>query len=84
MDTSRASKPPIVSAEPTTAGYATGVVTGVRLLASSADLKSDSIDTNREFGIDLSDPAAVMKAEAFFEEVWDESAAWKPERPQRP
>jgi len=39
---------------------------------SSADLKTDSLDQNREVGIYTTDPMIVKKARNFFERVWNE------------
>lgn len=41
-------------------------------LISSADLKTDSLDKNREIGVFTTDPRIVQRATTFFEKVWSE------------
>jgi len=41
-------------------------------MISSADLKTDSLDQNREAGVYTTDPTIVKRAKDFFEKVWNE------------
>lgn len=45
-------------------------------IISSADLKSDSVDTNFEAGIWTNNPIIVNGAIQFFDKIWEEARTW--------
>ena len=51
------------------------IVKDKETIISSADLKTDSMDNNREAGIYCTIPTIVRGATKFFEKVWDENSS---------
>mgnify|MGYP001147208952 CR=1 FL=1 len=49
------------------------IIDDKEVIVSSADLKSDSLDINREAGIHSTNPTTIREARKFFENVWNES-----------
>ncbi|MEM3382506.1 MAG: phospholipase D family protein [Nitrososphaerales archaeon] len=45
-------------------------------IISSADLKSDSLDTNYESGIWVNNPVIINEVIQFFDRIWDEAGRW--------